>query len=94
MKPTTDNCIVHERQVSTSSADIKTFTLPRGTSHVEIQVEDVNARITYDGSAPSATNGFLFIAGQPSAFRPLGQGSVIKAASVGASSAIQIAYLS
>lgn len=94
MKPTTDSGIGHDRKTSTSTSDVQSFTFPRGTSHVEFQVYTTDAWVTYDGTAPSPTNGLLFPAGQTSVFRTLGQGTTLKfVSSAAAASTLSIAYL-
>ncbi len=95
MKPSTHRAISHERLVSTGVADVKTATLPKNTSAVDIAVETTAARVTYDSSDPSAANApsLVIPAGQVPMFRPLGPGTVIRFASaVAGSSVLQIAY--
>lgn len=93
MKPSTDRCLSHERLSSTGTADIKTATLPKGTSHIDIQAFTVDVRVTFDGVDPSAVYGLVIYAGQMPLFRPLGQGTTIKVASnSAAASSTQLAY--
>lgn len=93
MKPTTDSGIGHERKTSTGTSDVQSFTLPRGTSHIDLQAFTVDAWVTFDTSTPSATNGLLIYAGQMPLFRPLGQGTTVKfASSSGSSSTLHVAY--
>lgn len=95
MKPSTFRGLSHERKVSTGTSDVQTFTIPAGTSALEIAVETTSARVTFDATDPSASNApsLVFPAGQVPVFRPLGPGTTIKfcSATVG-SSIVQLAY--
>lgn len=97
MKPSTDRCLSHERLVSANTADVQTATLPKGTSHIGLAVETTNARVTFDGSDPSAAQApsLVYLAGQQPIFIPLGQGTTIKHCSTaGTSAVLQLAYYS
>lgn len=95
MKPSTDWTISHERLVSTGTADVKTATLPKGTSHITVSVETTDARVTFDGSDPSAANApsHVYPINVPPIFIPLGQGTRIRFCSTaGTASVLQLAY--
>lgn len=94
MKPSTVRGLSHERLVSTAGADIKTATVPKGTSHVVLAVESVDARVTFDGSDPVAGSACLvYPANQMPVFIPIGQGTTIKFCSTAGSSTLQLAYV-
>lgn len=95
MKPSTDRCLAHGRKVSTNSADVQTQTIPAGTSHITLSVETSDARVTFDGSDPSAVGApsHVYPAGVAPIFLPLGQGSTIKhCCATGANSVLQIGF--
>jgi hypothetical protein len=94
LKPTTYKTISHQRLVSSNTSDVQTATVPNGTSAVELAVETTSARVTLDGSDPSAVNApsLVFPFGQVPIFRPWGPGMFIKFVSTGASSVIQLVY--
>jgi len=97
VKPSTDRCISHERLSSSGTADVKTATLPKGTSHIGLAVETTNARVTFDGSDPSAASApsLVYLAAQVPVFIPLGQGTTVKFCSTAAAvSILQLAYYS
>lgn len=94
MKPSTNRCISHQQLTSTSTADVKTPTIPNGTSHILLAVTTTSARVTLDGTAPSSTNGLVYVAAQQPIFIPVGQGITVKFASTaGTSSIVDLAYL-
>lgn len=93
MKPTTDKSNGHDRKTSTGTSDVQTMTLPRGTSHLSLQVFTTDAWVTFDASTPTASNGLLVYAGQMPIFLPLGQGTTLKhISSAGANSILNVAY--
>lgn len=95
MRPSTHRALSHERIVSTGSADVKTVTMPNGTSAIDLAVETTNARMTFDGTDPSAASApsLVFPFGQVPVFRPVGPGTTIKFCSTaGTSSVLQLLY--
>lgn len=94
MKPTTDRCLGHERLSAANASDTQTFTLPKGTSHIDLQAFTTDAFVTLDGTDPSAVvAGLRIYAGQMPLFRPLGQGTDIKHVSVaGTASVLIVSY--
>lgn len=95
MKPTTYKTISHERLTSANSSDVQTATVPGGTSAIELAVETTNARVTLDGSDPSAGSApsLVFPYGQVPIFRPWGPGVFIKFCSTaGTASVVQLTY--
>ena len=95
MKPSTDRTISHERLSSTNGSDVKTATLPKGTSHITLSVETTSARVTFDGTDPSAAlaPSHVYPVDVPPIFIPLGQGTTVKFVSTaGTASVLQLAY--
>lgn len=79
MKPSTQK--PYQITQGSSAADtttVSTLTSPGPTAGVTITVETTGARVTFDGSTPSSTNGHVFPKDQVPAFYPFGQGMVIK----------------
>jgi hypothetical protein len=77
---------------STGTADVQTTTPPVGALACLISVETTDARLTVDGSTPSATNGNVVQAGQSPAYLPIG--AVLKHASaVAGSSLLNVTWL-
>lgn len=52
-----------QRTISSAAADVVNWTLNDNTSHVMVQFNGANARVTFDGSAPTASKGFLYTDG-------------------------------
>lgn len=95
MRPSTHGAISHERLSSANTSDIKTATLPRGTSAVEFAIEGTSARVTFDGTDPSALNApsLVYPAAQVPIFRPVGPGATIRFISTaGSPSVLQLLY--
>jgi hypothetical protein len=95
MRPSTHRALSHQRLVSTGSADVQTVTMPTNTSAIEFGVETTNARMTFDGTDPSAASApsLVFPFGQVPVFRPVGPGTTIKFCSTaGTSSVLQLLY--
>lgn len=91
MKPSTDRCIAHERLSAANASDVKTFTVPKGTSHIHLQALTTDAFVTLDGTDPSAvTAGLRIYAGQMPWFVPVGQGSFVKHVSTAATASVLI----
>lgn len=55
-----------------------TLTAPDGATKLLAQALTQNVRFTLDGSAPTASRGFLLAAGDPPVVIPLGSGTTIK----------------
>jgi hypothetical protein len=96
VKPSTNQCLGHERLSSASSAATVQATIPPGTSHVLIGVETTSCRMTMTATGdPTSTTGLPVYAGQSPWFLAVGQGCTLKFASMaGTASIIQLAYLS
>ena len=94
MKPSTHRTLNHERLVSTGTGDVKNATMPQNTSAIELAVETNNARVTFDGSDPSASNApsLVYPAGQVPVFRPVGPGVTIRFVSTTGNSVLQLLY--
>lgn len=94
MKPSTHQCLGHEKLTSTSASDVKTATIPRGTSMLAITVETNPGRMTWDGTDPSLGVGPIHPNGAPAYHLVIGQGAVFKWVSTVAGNAIaQLSYL-
>lgn len=66
--------IEHDSDTSTGTADVKTLTPPAGATGFILVFETNGARVSLDGTAPSASNGVPFPAlGSPFSgpFRPV-----------------------
>lgn len=80
----------HQRGSSSGVANVQTITLAGNTSAVFITVETTSARVTFDGSDPSAANAPSIVipaAGVPIMI-PVGGGTVIKWVSTAAAASI------
>lgn len=62
----------HVAQTSANTGDVKTFTPPACATACFISVETTDARVTFGGDTPDATNGLVFKAAQQPVFIPLG----------------------
>lgn len=51
----------HVQQTSTGTADVKTFTKPALATACFITVETTNARVTFGGDTPDASNGLIVL---------------------------------
>jgi hypothetical protein len=95
LKPSTYQCISHERLTSATSSAPVTATIPAGCSAALITVETTACRwtLTPTGDPTSSTGLLLQPATQPY-LALVGQGAVFKfASSAGTPSVIQLAYL-
>lgn len=96
MKPSTNQCLGHERLTSTNASSTATATIPAGTSAVLISIETTTCRMTLtSGGDPTSTTGHVLQLTQMPWLFLVGQGCTIKFASTAATaSVIQISYLS
>lgn len=96
MKPSTNQCLGHERLTSAHSAAPATATVPAGTSAVYVSVETTSCRMTLNnGGDPTSALGLVLQKDQMPWFMPIGQGCVFAFASTDATpSVIQLSYLS
>lgn len=96
MKPSTNQCLGHERLSSANSSDTQTATIPKGTSAILVAVETTSCRVTLTPTGdPTSTTGLVFQAAQMPWLLLVGQGAVFKFASTaGTASVVQLAYLS
>lgn len=87
----------HERDSSPDTTTIKTLTPPRGCSAFKISVETTNARVTLDGSDPSAASApsHVYPKDQPPILELLGSDRlVIKwVSTAAAASVVQVTWL-
>lgn len=55
------NSAAHAQNTVSSAAEaVVDFTLAAGTTHVLVQFNNADARVTFDGSSPTATKGFVY----------------------------------
>jgi hypothetical protein len=81
------------QQTSTGTGDTKTITAPLGAAAALIGVETTDARVTFDGSAPTAGNGVVFKQGAQPVLLPIRKGVQIKfAATAAANSVMGVAF--
>ena len=95
MKPSTYQCLGHERLSSATSSSPVTATIPPGTSSVLITVETTTCRWTLTpGGDPTSNTGLVIQAASQPFLALVGQGATFKFASTaGTPSVIQLAYL-
>lgn len=62
--------------------------LPAGISAFQIGVETVNARVTLDGTTPTATNGLIYYAGVSPVLVPCSHDAVITYVATGAGTSV------
>ena len=55
-----NNAAHTQRTVSSAAVSIVNFTLQGDTTHVLVQFNGGNCRVTFDGSSPTASVGFLY----------------------------------
>ena len=96
MKPSTNQCLGHERLTSANASSTATATVPAGTSAILVTVETTTCRMTLtSGGDPTSTTGLILQKDTMPWFIPIGQGCTFKFASTaGTVSVIQLAYLS
>lgn len=80
----------HQRKDSSATNDIQTMTLSKDTSAILVTVETTAARVTIDGSDPSAASApsMVIQAGQNPILIPIGQGGTVKHVSTAAAHSI------
>jgi hypothetical protein len=82
---------------STGTSDVQSASRPAdnaiGVRGFFISVETTDARVTFDGSTPSATNGHLFYAGNPVAFVPVGSQDVQVLSTASADAVVNITWV-
>jgi hypothetical protein len=54
------NSATHAQNTVTTAENVIDFTLAAGTTHVLVQFNGADARVTFDGSTPTATKGFVY----------------------------------
>lgn len=80
---------------SPDASTVKTILPPKGTSAFEITVETTNARMTLDGTTPSATNGHVIQKDNNPWYVPCTHDARIKwISTAGANSIVQVTFLS
>ena len=52
-----------QRTVSSAAVSVVNWTLNDNTTHVMVQFNGASARVTFDGTTPTATKGFLYTDG-------------------------------
>lgn len=58
-----DNAAHTQKTVSGAAVSVITLTFQNDTTHVLVQFNGANCRVTFDGSTPTASKGFLYIDG-------------------------------
>jgi hypothetical protein len=96
VKPSTNQCLAHERLTSANSSSTATATIPAGCSAIMLTIETTSARMTLTSAGdPTSSTGLIVQKDQMPWFIPIGQGCTFKFASTaGTASVIQLAYLS
>jgi len=82
----------HVQATSAGTADIKTIAAPKDAVACLIDVATTDARVTFDGSAPSATNGLIVKAGQQPIYVGVGK-AVMFASTAAAASIVDLLWL-
>lgn len=93
MKPSTDTAQSHAQIAPTSTTDVKTAAIPDGCSAVMISVEAVDARITFDGTAPASTNGLVFPKDVAPVLVPVGTGQIKAVSTSSSTSTVDLLFL-
>lgn len=93
MKPSTYQCLKHEKLTSTGASDTKTATVERGTSAVLITVETNAVRVTLEGTDPAGGTGHVIQKDQNPYFLPVGPTTTLKVVSVTGTSVTQLSYI-
>jgi hypothetical protein len=52
-----------QRTISSTAVNVLNHTLQTGTQHAIVQFNGADVRVTFDGSDPTSTKGFLFVNG-------------------------------
>jgi hypothetical protein len=52
-----------QRTISNSAVLVLNHTLQSGTTHALVQFNDADVRVTFDGTTPTTTKGFLYVNG-------------------------------
>jgi hypothetical protein len=80
----------HDSTTDISSA--ATLTKPAGATKIMLQAITENCRVTFDGSDPTATHGFLITAGNDPIWYPVMVGYDVKALEEAATCELQIQW--
>lgn len=80
----------HQRASSSGTADVKTITLNRNTDAIFITVETTSARVTFDGSDPSAASApsIVFPKDSIPVLIPVGPDAIVKWVSTAAAASV------
>lgn len=82
----------HVQKTSTGTADTQTATAPAFAVGCLLTVETTAARVTFDGSTPTSTNGLVIPAGTTPIFIPLGRTIKIRSTAA-ANSVVNVLWL-
>lgn len=96
MKPSTFLPIASKMatQTPTTTTDTKSFTIPPGTSAILVSSETNDARITFDGTTPTATVGHKVPKDQAAALYLVGAGANLQVVSTASgNSVVQVTFL-
>lgn len=94
---TRNSSTAHQSGTSSDTSTVETITLGSETSAILVTVETTSARITLDGSDPSASSAPSMVVQKDSAplYIPVGPGTVVKFVSTAsADSVVQVCELS
>ena len=99
MKSSTYLPVSHQRMsaADNTGGSVQTFSIPKGTSAILLTCETTAARVTLDGTDPSAANApsIVIQAAANPVLIPVGPGATLKHVSTaGTASVLQAAYLS
>lgn len=93
MKPSSYTVLKHDQITPTTTSDDKTSTVPAGCSAVMISVETTDARLSFDGTAPSSSVGNVFPKGLAPVLLPIVPVSVQAVSTASANAVVDIVYL-
>jgi hypothetical protein len=60
----------HQNTISSSAELVVNYTLSPSSTHVFVQFNGADARVTFDGTTPTASLGFLFVDGSSAYWEP------------------------
>jgi hypothetical protein len=84
----------HQELTSTGTANVQTFVVPKGACAMLISVATNAAKITFDGTAPSTTNGVLYpVTAEPNLTPTAGLGAPAFVSTVAGNSVVSVLFL-
>lgn len=82
----------HAQATSTGTGDPKTLTAPDNATGVFMTVLTTDARVTFDGTTPTSSNGLIVPDGGLPTFFPLGR-DIIFTSTAGANSVVDVLWI-